>query len=83
MERHDLELASGIRKATNVSLDIGIVNEARRLGLNISRACEQGLARQIAEERGRRWLAENAEALDAANAWIDEHGLPLTKYRRF
>lgn len=83
MTRHDRELAGGVRKATNVSLDVDIVAEAKRLGINISRACENGLARQIVEEGGRRWRADNAEAMDAANAWTEEHGLPLAKHRRF
>lgn len=29
------------------------------------------------------WLAENAAALKAHNAWIEENGLPLAKYRMF
>lgn len=82
MGKHDADLA-GVRKATNVSLDIGVVEEAKRLGINISRACENGLARQIAEERGRIWREENAGAMDTTNAWVEERGLPLGKYRRF
>lgn len=83
MTRHDRELAGGPRKATNVSLDTAIVAEARRLGINISRACEDGLSRQIAEERGRIWREENAAAMDAVNTWVEKHGVPLAKYRQF
>ncbi len=82
MGKHESNIA-GVRKATNISLDTGIVEEAKRLGINISRACENGLARQIAEVRGRIWREENAAAMDAANAWVEEHGVPLSQYRRF
>ena len=71
------------RRPTNISLDSAMIEEARELGINISRACEEGLARQISEERGRRWLEENREAIEASNAYVAEHGLPLEKYRLF
>ncbi len=47
-----------------------MIEEAKELGINISRACEEGLAKQISEERGRRWLEENREAIDGWNAWV-------------
>lgn len=83
MGKHEKELAGGKRSATNVSLDAEIVAEAKRLGINISRACESGLTQQIAQERGRIWREENAAAMDAANVWVEENGLPLDAYRRF
>lgn len=83
MTRHEGGLAGGARKPTNVSLNVALVSEARALGVNISRACESGLARQIAEERGRRWKAENAEALASSNAHVEAHGLPLARHRPF
>lgn len=70
-----------VRKATNVSLDVSLVATAKELGLNVSRGCEAGLAAAIADERRKRWLEENQEAIAASNAWIAEHGLPLEKYR--
>ncbi|MFA7668890.1 MAG: type II toxin-antitoxin system CcdA family antitoxin [Burkholderiaceae bacterium] len=30
-----------------------------------------------------RWLAENDEALRNSNDFVERHGLPLTRYRRF
>ena len=71
------------RRPTNISLDSAMIEEARELGINISRACEEGLARHISHERGRRWLEENREAIEASNAYVAEHGLPLEKYRLF
>lgn len=53
--------ASG-RKATNVSLDSALVEEARKLDLNLSRLFEERLREAIAAERRRLWLKENEEA---------------------
>jgi antitoxin CcdA len=71
------------RKPTNLSLDMDMVAAARALGINLSRACEDGLRREIAAERGRRWQQENKEAIAASNAYVERHGLPLAKYRLF
>ncbi|MBA4754446.1 MAG: post-segregation antitoxin CcdA [Sphingobium sp.] len=73
----------GTRKATNLSLDMALVAEARALGINLSRTCEDALAKQIAAERGRRWQEENKEAIAAWNVWAENNELPLEKYRQF
>ena len=31
--------------------------------------------------RARKWLAENRKAIEASNAWVKKHGLPLACYR--
>lgn len=72
-----------VRRATNVSLDTKLVEAAKEYGINLSRACEEGLAKQVSAERSRRWQEDNKEAIDGYNAWIAEHGLPLAKYRMF
>ena len=71
------------RKATNVSLDLSLLEQARALDINISRACERGLAAQIAETRAERWRAENAPALASSNDYVERHGLPLSGFRQF
>lgn len=83
MDRHEYEFAAQARKPTNVSLDISLVAEAKRLGINISRACEVGLNEQIAKERGRIWKEENASALASSNSYVEQHGLPLSRHRQF
>ncbi len=72
-----------LRRATNVSLDQSLVEAARELDINLSRACEQGLAREIKATREARWLEENAEAIASWNDYVRKNGLPLAKYRRF
>jgi antitoxin CcdA len=66
------------RKPTNVSLDVALLEAAREKGINISRASEAGLRAELA----RRWREDNAQAIEAYNAYIDEHGLPLAQFRQ-
>jgi antitoxin CcdA len=75
--------SSGPKKATNVSLPVDLIAEAKQLEINISQACERGLVADIATKRRERWLAENMEAINGWNDWVDVHGLPLAKYRPF
>ncbi|MDK4706148.1 type II toxin-antitoxin system CcdA family antitoxin [Rhizobium sp. CNPSo 4062] len=76
-------MTQATRKAANLSLDEGLVSDARELKINISRAAEEGIARAIKAERDRLWLLENAEAIEQANAYVEKHGLPFGKYRQF
>ena len=84
MSRYSVrETKAPFRRPTNISLDSAMIEDAKELGINISRACEQGLSEEIRAERNRRWLEENREAIEASNAYVAEHGLPLEKYRLF
>ena len=71
------------RRATNVTLSAPLLQDARALGINVSDACERGLAAAVAERQRARWLEENKEAMDAWNEHVAEHGLPLAAYRQF
>lgn len=71
------------RRATNVTLPVTLLHDAREMGINLSHACEHGLAQAVAEKRRHRWLEENQEAVDAWNGHIARHGLPLAAYRQF
>ena len=74
---------AGGRRATNVSLDRRLLDEAKALGINLSRACEPGLAQAIADARAARWLAENEAAIQSSNAYVERRGLPLARFRKF
>jgi antitoxin CcdA len=71
------------RKAANLSLDSELLSEARELDINLSRAAEEGIAKAVKAERERRWLEENAKAVEAYNEYIEKNGLPLEEYRSF
>lgn len=71
------------KRATNVSLSQDLVAEAKALGINVSQACEAGLAKQVAETKAEQWKRENREAIESSNAYVEKHGLPLARYRQF
>jgi antitoxin CcdA len=71
------------KKPTNLSLDVALLLEARELQVNLSQAAEQGLRREIARVKADKWKAENANAIDSSNQWVETHGLPLDRYRQF
>jgi len=71
------------RRATNVTLPEPLLRDARDMGINLSQACERGLAAAVAEQRRQRWLEENGEAITAWNEHVAEHGLPLAAFRQF
>lgn len=71
------------RKAANLSLDSTLVEQAREFKINISRAAEEGITAAIKAERERLWRLENAEAIRQSNEYVEKHGLPLAKYRKF
>lgn len=71
------------RRSTSLTLDRRLLDEAHALGLNVSRAAEQGVAQAIGAERARRWQAENAEAIAAYNRIIEAEGVPLAAFRKF
>ncbi len=72
-----MRIASGTlkRKPTNLSLDPSLVKEAKGYELNISNVVEKALREAVAEERRRRWLEENAEAIAAYNRHVEKHGV--------
>lgn len=72
-----------VRKPTNVSLDRVLVEEAKAMGINLSQACERGIADQVAKVRAELWLTENREAIESSNAYVEAHGLPLARFRQF
>ncbi|PWS39279.1 post-segregation antitoxin CcdA [Falsiroseomonas bella] len=57
--------------------------EARALGLDPDAIAAKAIQDAIRAEKARRWQEENRAALDAQNAWIEKHGLPLAKHRMF
>ena len=73
----------GPKKATNVSLSAELVEEARKLGINVSEACQTGLSEEVRKARWAKWKEENRAAIEASNDYVRKHGLPLAKYRLF
>jgi antitoxin CcdA len=71
------------RRSTGMTLDSGLLDEARASGVNVSRAAEAGIAAELKLARTDAWRRENAEAIQNYNDYIEENGLPLPEYRMF
>lgn len=75
--------ATSSRKATNVTIDARLLEHAKSLGINISKASEEGLSRAVAAKQEAIWLASNLAAIESSNAYVDRNGIPLAKHRNF
>jgi len=63
------------KRAVNLFVDIELLDEARRLRINISETLERRLRTLVRAEQERRWLEENGEAIAAYNRRVAEHGV--------
>ena len=71
------------RIKVNLTVDADIAEEARALGLNMSRLAETAIAEAAKAERNRLWREENRAALEAYAEEVAREGLPLASYRTF
>jgi antitoxin CcdA len=71
------------RQRLNLALPGPLVEEAKALGLDLSRACESGLKAAVTAERARRWQAESRPFFDWYNAKVEKDGLLLAEHRQF
>jgi antitoxin CcdA len=71
------------RQSVNLYLDRTIVEDAKALGMNISRACDEALRAAIKMEREARWKTENSEAIQSFNDYVEKNGIPLAQFRQF
>ena len=75
--------AAAPKKTTSVSLAEPLLAQAKVLGINVSQAAEEGVAAAVARRWREQWLQENAAAIQSYNAFVEEHGMVLEKYRLF
>lgn len=75
--------AKTARQRTNITLPAALLREARALDINLSQACEHGLAAKVAEQRAAVWKRENRPAIAAWNEQVEQNGLPLADFRSF
>jgi len=77
------QATKSIRKPTNLSLDSALIEEAKALGINVSRSAEAGIAEAVKLHKQKQWLKENTSALASSNAYVEANGLPLARHRQF
>ena len=71
------------KRATNLTIDPVLLNEARSLNINLSATFEASLRDAVRARKAAAWLEENRGALEGYNAWVEKNGLTLEKYRQF
>lgn len=71
------------RVKVNLTLDAGVAETARALGLNMSRLAEAAIAEAAKAERNRLWRAENQTAIATYADEVARNGLPLAQFRSF
>lgn len=62
------------KKSVNVSLAPEILEEARKLNINLSAVLTEALQAKFQENQRAVWLEENKAAIEAVNRWVDENG---------
>lgn len=69
------------KRAVNLFVDSDLLDEAKRLGINVSETLERRLRSIVRAEHEKRWLEENREAFSSINSFIDKHGLLSSRLR--
>ena len=70
-----LDRRSPKKRAVNLFVDSELLDEARRMRINVSDTLEQRLRSIVQGELEKRWLAENRAAIEAYNRDVAENGL--------
>ncbi|MBL8642330.1 MAG: type II toxin-antitoxin system CcdA family antitoxin [Rhodospirillaceae bacterium] len=71
------------RKSVNVSLSAEIVEQAKKLGLNLSAVTEAALLQAVRAAGFEKWKQQNAPALKAHRDRVDAEGALLDDLRTF
>jgi antitoxin CcdA len=81
LEAHMMSERLAKKRAVDLFVDAELLDEARRLRINISDTLERRLRSIVRAEQGKRWLEENQEAIASINSFIDRRGLLASKLR--
>jgi len=71
------------KKATNLSVDASLLDQARRIKPNLSQVFEAGLTEAVRQRQRKEWLRRNRAALDAYNEHVEKHGVFSDELRLF
>ena len=63
------------KRAANVSINQGLLEEAKALDINLPATLEKALGEAVRARKREKWLEGHREAIAAYNAHIDEHGV--------
>lgn len=71
------------KKSANLSINADLLQQAKKLNINLSQTLEQHLAEIVRQARSEQWLEENKKALEAYNRRIETRGTFSDGLRRF
>ncbi len=71
------------KKATNVSINEGLLRDARALDINLSATLEKALVEEVRVAKWAQWKIDNREAIEAYNEHVREHGVFSDGLRKF
>ncbi|WP_418611810.1 type II toxin-antitoxin system CcdA family antitoxin [Klebsiella pasteurii] len=69
-----MRTTSNVKKSVNVSLSPEILEEARKLKINISAVLTEALLEKLREHKREEWLRDNKKSIDTINQWVEENG---------
>ena len=72
-----------VKKAVNVSISGELLQAARDKGINLSALLEAAVEHELRQLRGSEWLEENADAIQAYNRDVADHGVFSDGLRSF
>lgn len=72
-----------MKRPANLTIDAQLLEEAKALGVNLSRVLEESLREHVAEARRARWLEQNADAIAEHNERVAKKGVFSDRLRRF
>ena len=75
--------SAALKKATNVSIRSDLLEDARKLNINLSQEFENHLVEVVRKRRAEQWLRDNREAIEAYNRHIERDGLWNDDFRTF
>ena len=69
-----MRTVSKVKKSVNVSLAPEILEEARKLNINLSAVLTEALIEKFRENKREEWLRDNKKSIEALNQWVEENG---------
>lgn len=74
MRIHEDYAAYG-KRAANVSINQGLLEDAKALDINLSATLERALEAEVRARKRELWLEANREAIAAYNEHVRKHGI--------
>ena len=71
------------KRATNLSVNSNLLEEAKAYKINLSKLLEVALVEKLTEKKRTEWLEQNLEALESYNQRVEERGVFSDGLRTF